>query len=383
MKKLSKNKWKIPLYKVNNDVREIEAISKVIKRGMDWAIGSEIEHFEQNLAKYIGTKYCVAFNSGTSAGHAALLSYNLGKNDEIIVPSFSFIATANWPLMVNSIPKFVDIENTTFGMDPNKIEESITKKTKAIIPVHYAGLPCKINEIKKIAKKHNLLLIEDAAESIGAHINKKKVGTFGDMGIFSFAGNKILTSGEGGAVVTNSKKQYEKLKLIRSHGRKTTGNYFSNVNAPTYLELGFNWRMSSITAALALSQLNKIEKLIQSRRKHVSQYHKNLKKLNGIKFHSEPKDFMHVYQLFNIQLPSKKIRNNLMEFLAKKGIMSKVFFEPIHSSYHFKKYRLKHKNLIVTKQVSDTILSLPMYPDLTKNEINKITDSIIQFMKKV
>ena len=157
MKKLSKNKWKIPLYKVNNDVREIEAISKVIKRGMDWAIGSEIEQFEKKLAKYIGTKYSVAFNSGTSAGHAALLSYNLGKNDEIIVPSFSFIATANWPLMVNSIPKFVDIENTTFGMDPNKIEESITKNTKAIIPVHYAGLPCKINEIKKIAKKHNLL----------------------------------------------------------------------------------------------------------------------------------------------------------------------------------------------------------------------------------
>ena len=382
MKKLSKNKWKIPLYKVNNDVREIEAISKVIKRGMDWAIGSEIEQFEQNLAKYIGTKYCIAFNSGTSAGHAALLSYNLGKNDEIIVPSFSFIATANWPLMVNSIPKFVDIENTTYGMDPKKIEKLITKKTKAIIPVHYAGLHCKIHEIKKIAKKHNLLLIEDAAESIGAHINKKKVGTFGDLGIFSFAGNKILTSGEGGAVVTNSKKQYEKLKLIRSHGRKTTGNYFSNVNSPMYLELGFNWRMSSITAALALSQLNKIEKLIQSRRKHVNQYSKNLKKIDGIKLNSEPKNFIHVYQLFNIQLPTKKIRDNLMNFLAKKGIMSKVFFEPIHLTHHFKKYGLKQKDLLVTKKVSNTILSLPMYPDLTKTEINKITDSINQFMVK-
>jgi len=381
MKKLSKNKWKIPLYKVNNDRQEMEAISKVIKRGMDWAIGPEIEQFEKKLAEYIGTKFCVVFNSGTSAGHAALLSYNLGKNDEIIVPSFSFIATANWPLMVNAIPKFVDIEKVTLGMDPKKIEKAITKKTKAIIPVHYAGLPCKIAEIKKIAKKHNLLLIEDAAESIGAHINKKKVGTFGDLGIFSFAGNKILTSGEGGAVVTNSKKQYEKLKLIRSHGRKTTGNYFSNVNAPAYMELGFNWRMSTITAALALSQLNKIEKLIQSRRKHAVQYQKNLQKLSEIKFHSEPKNYKHVYQLFNIQLPSKTVRDNLMKFLAKKGIMSKVFFEPIHLTNHFKKYGFKQTNLSVTQKISGTILSLPMYPDLSRNEINQITDSITQFME--
>ncbi len=383
MKKLSKNKWKIPLYKVNNDSDEIDAISKVIKKGMDWAIGPEIEQFEKKLAEYIGTKFCVVFNSGTSAGHAALLSYNLGKNDEIIVPSFSFIATANWPLMVNATPKFVDIEDMTLGIDPTKIEKSITKKTRAIIPVHYAGLPCKIHEIKKIAQKHNLLLIEDAAESIGADINKKKVGTFGNLGIFSFAGNKILTSGEGGAVVTNSKKQYEKLKLIRSHGRKTTGNYFSNVNAPTYLELGFNWRMSTITAALALSQLNKIEKLIQSRRKNAYYYHENLKKLKEIKFHSEPENFKHVYQLFNIQLPSKKIRDNLMKFLAKKGIMSKVFFEPIHLTSHFRKYGLKQTNLSTTEKISGTILSLPMYPDLRKNEVKQITDSIIQFIEKV
>ena len=381
MKKLSKNKWKIPLYKVNNDVREIEAISKVIKRGMDWAIGSEIEQFEQNLAKYIGTKYCVAFNSGTSAGHAALLSYNLGKNDEIIVPSFSFIATANWPLMVNSIPKFVDIENTTFGMDPNKIEESITKNTKAIIPVHYAGLPCKINEIKKIAKKHNLLLIEDAAESIGAHINKKKVGTFGDMGIFSFAGNKILTSGEGGAIVTNSKKQYEKLKLIRSHGRKTNVNYFSSVESPSYVNLGYNWRMSSITAALISSQLSKIDKLITKRRKHAKYYVKHLEKFEKLKFHQEPKNYKHVYQLFPIKLSSKYLRDNLMEFLSERGIMTKIFFEPIHKTTHFKKQKIRNLNLKTTEKISEQILSLPMYPDLKKEELNEVISSVSEFLE--
>ena len=248
------------MYKVSNDSSEIIAVSKVIKRGMDWAIGPEIEEFENALAKYIGTKYCVSFNSGTSAGHAALLTYNLKKNDEVLVPSFSFIATANWPLMVNSKTKFVDIENKNYGMDPNEIEKLISKRTKIVMPIHYAGLPCKINEIRKIAKRKKIALIEDAAESIGSKINNKNIGTFGELAIFSFAGNKILTSGEGGAVVTTSKEKFEKLKLIRSHGRKTEGNYFSSIQSPNYIELGYNWRMSSITAALCLAQLKKIEK---------------------------------------------------------------------------------------------------------------------------
>ena len=382
MNKLKNKKWKIPLYKICNDSDEIKAVTKVIRRGMDWAIGPEIEKFEKELARYIGTKYCVAFNSGTSAGHAALLSYNLGKNDEVLVPSFSFIATANWPLMVNATPKFVDIEKTNYGIDPQKIEKSVTEKTKAIIPVHYAGLPCRITEIKNISKKNNLILIEDAAESIGAEANKKKVGTFGDLAIFSFAGNKILTSGEGGAVVTNSKKQHEKLKLIRSHGRKTTGNYFSSVQTPKYIELGYNWRMSTIISALALSQLNKIEKLIKLRRANAERYNKKLKKLKEIKTHSEPENYKHVYQLFSIQLPSKKIRDGLMRFLAGRGIMTKVFFDPIHVTRHFSKYTSKQQNLPITRMISERILSLPMYPDLTKEEINEITDAISEFMER-
>ena len=171
---MKKTNWKIPLYKVSNDSSEIKAISKIIKRGMDWTIGPEVEKFEKSLAKYIGTKYCVSFNSGTSAGHAALLSYNLKNNDEVLVPSFSFIATANWPLMVNAKTKFVDIEEINYGMNPNNIEESISKKTKIIMPTHYAGLPCKIKEIKRISKKNKITLIEDAAESIGSKINKQK-----------------------------------------------------------------------------------------------------------------------------------------------------------------------------------------------------------------
>ena len=379
MKKIN---WKIPLYKVSNDSSEIKAISKVIKRGMDWAIGPEIEEFENKLAKYIGTKYCISFNSGTSAGHAALLSYNLKKNDQVLVPSFSFIATANWPLMANCETKFVDIEEQNYGMDPKKIENSISKKTKIIMPIHYAGLPCKINEIKKIAKKNKIVLIEDAAESIGSKINKQNIGTFGELGIFSFAGNKILTSGEGGAIVTNSKEKFDKLKLIRSHGRKSVDNYFSSIQTPKYVELGYNWRMSSITAAICLSQLDKIEKLINSRRQNAKYYQKKLKKFKEIKIHEEPIGYKHVYQLYSIQLPSKKIRDGLSKFLAKKGIMSKVFFAPIHLTDHFSSYKIKQKKMTNTEKISERILSLPMYPDLRKDEINEIVDTISEFFEQ-
>ena len=203
-------KWKIPLYKVYVDDEDVQAVSKVIKRGMDWAIGPEIEQFEKLLANYVGSDYCLTFNSGTSAGHASLLALNIKTNDEIIIPSFTFIATANWTLMVNAKPKFVDIEEETLGLDPQKVKSSITNKTRVIIPVHYAGMPCHIDELTKIARKRKITVIEDAAESLGARIGKQKVGTFGDLSIFSFAGNKIMTTGEGGAITTISKILYEK-----------------------------------------------------------------------------------------------------------------------------------------------------------------------------
>lgn len=378
---MKKNNWKIPLYKVSNDENDIRAVKKVIQRGMDWAIGPEIEEFEKAFAKYHGRKYCISFNSGTSAGHAALLACNLKNGDEVLVPSFSFIATANWPLMVNAKTKFVDIEEETYGMDPEKIKESLSKKTKIIMPIHYAGLPCKINEIKKIADKNNIILIEDAAESIGSEINGKKVGTFGELAIFSFAGNKILTSGEGGAIITNSKERFEKLKLIRSHGRKTTKNYFSSIQTPDYVELGYNWRISSITAALCLSQLKKIEKFISLRRRNAKYYQEKIGGIKGLKLHQESKSRKHVYQLFSIQLSSKKSRDNLSKFLAKRGIMTKVFFEPIHKTQHFSNYKFSRKKMEVTENVSQRILSLPMYPELTKIEIDKISDLISKFLE--
>ena len=373
-------KWKIPLYKVLNDKEDLKAVNQVIKRGMDWAIGPEIENFEKELAKYVGTKYCVSFNSGTSAGHAALLALKINKKSHILVPSFSFIATANWPLMINAIPKFVDIELESFGIDPIDMNKKISQKTEAVIPVHYAGLPCKINEIKEITKRKKISLVEDAAESLGASVKKQKVGTFGDLAIFSFAGNKVITCGEGGAIVTDSEKISERLKLIRSHGRLKNANYFKTNEVPKYIELGYNWRMSSITAALANSQLQKIEKLIKKRRKNVKYMKQKLKKFQKIKFLEEPNGTKHVQQLFTISLPSKTSRNKFSKFLTKKRIMTKIFFEPIHTSEFYKKnIDLKLNN---TEMISSKIISLPMFPELTKTEMNYICDSVSEFMEK-
>lgn len=188
--------WKIPLFKIYWDKEDIKAVTEAIKGGMNWAVGSNVEKFEKMIAKYIGAKYCVVFNSGTSALHATLLAYGIKEDDEVIVPSFTFIATANAPLFVGAKPVFADIEEETYGLDSEDVKEKITKKTKAIIPIHYGGCPCKIMELREVADDHNLILIEDAAESLGARIGDKKVGTFGDSTMLSFCQNKIITTGD-------------------------------------------------------------------------------------------------------------------------------------------------------------------------------------------
>jgi perosamine synthetase len=373
-------KWKIPLYKVDWDKEDVRTVTNVIKRGMDWAIGPEIEEFERSLANYHNSKYCVVFNSGTSAGHAALLSLNLKPSSEIIVPSFTFIATANWPLMVGAKPIFSEIEEETLGMDPSYLDSIISKKTKVLMPIHYGGMPCKIIEIKKFAEQHKLTLIEDSAESIGSTIGNKKTGSFGDMAILSFAGNKVLPTGEGGAVIVNSKKIYEKLKLIRSHGRQINSNYFQTNEVPNYVSLGYNWRMSSMTAALGISQLSKLDKLISKRRKNAQYLSSKLNKHSKIILPFNYKNHKSVFQLFSIRI-TDNLRDNLMAFLTNKGIMSKIFFEPVHLSKFYSKNRNKKISLPKTEKISQQVLTLPMYPSLTKDDINFISDSIDEFME--
>ncbi len=369
--------WKIPLFQIYWDEEDVKLTSEAIKKGMDWAIGSNVEIFEENVSKYVGTKYSLTFNSGTSALHAALLAHGIEKGCEVIVPSFTFIATANAPLFVGAKPIFADIEAETYGLDPEDVKEKISKKTRAIIPIHYAGCPCLIRELREIAEDHNLILLEDASESLGAGIDGRKVGTFGDSAIFSFCSNKIISTGEGGAIVTNSRDIYERLKLIRSHGRLETSNYFSSSGYMDYVTLGYNFRMSNIVAALGISQLNKVDKIIEMRRKNAEYLITGLNKdVNGIITPKSPMDYYHVYQMFTVRVDN---RDNLMDFLSSKGVMTKVYFSPVHLTGLYKK---KHEYLVdlpVTEDISSQVLTLPIYPTLSKEDMDYMVGEIKNF----
>ncbi len=372
--------WKIPLYKIYSDDEDINLITKIIRRGTNWALGPEIEEFENAIKKYVGCDYAVTLNSGTSALHAAFLAYGLGKNDEIIVPSFSFIATVNSTLFVGATPTFVDIEESTFGLDPALIPEKITPNTKAIVPMDYAGLSCKISEIKKIADSNDIILIEDSAESLGSSVNGRKVGSISDTSIFSFCGNKVLTTGEGGALVTNSKEVYEKTKLIRSHGRVDKINYFNNPSETQYIDLGYNWRMSSITAALGISQLGKLDKIIKMRQENAKYISSRLSKYSEITVPNPPPGHDHVYQMYTIRLLNKDIRDKLHDFLTKKSIFSKIYFNPIHlTDFYRNKFGMKENSLPITEMVSQQVLTIPLYPNMNLEEKTYLIESISEF----
>ncbi|MHA2094524.1 MAG: DegT/DnrJ/EryC1/StrS family aminotransferase [Candidatus Hodarchaeales archaeon] len=368
----------IPLFKIYNDENDVEAVKQVISSGRNWAIGSSIADFEKGLKDYIGTEYCSVYNSGTSALHSLMLAYNFTSGDEIIVPSFTFISTANSPLFVNAKPVFADIEQNTFGLDPNDVLEKITSATKAIMPVHYAGCPSEIIALREIAEDYMLVLIEDAAESFGATIDEKKTGTFGDSAMLSFCQNKIIATGEGGAIVTDSKDLHEKLSLIRSHGRLDDKDYFSDPMSSNYISLGYNFRMSNITASLGLSQLKKVEDLISMRLKVANYYIDGLKNISSVEVPFIPPDTRHVFQLFSIRI-KRGLREQLIEHLKSKGISSKVYFPPVHLTPFYKKMQSNSIQLPNTINVAKEILSLPMYPSMTKDEQDYVINEIKEF----
>lgn len=375
-------RWKIPLFKIYWDEQDLKNMAEVIRSGMHWAEGLKIREFEERIARYIGTKYCLVFNSGTSGLHALLLAYGIREGDEVIVPSFTFIATANAPLFVGARPVFADIEEETFGLDPADVERKITSKTKAIIPIHYGGCPCKIKELRKLANRHNLLLIEDIAESFGAKIGHKKVGLFGNAAMLSFCQNKIITTGEGGAAVTNSKKIYEKLKLIRSHGREEgKNNYFVSADSLDYIDLGYNFRMPTFVAALGIAQLKKTDKIVQMRRDNAKYLTAKLSQnIKEITTPNPAREYFHVYQLYTVRI--NRNRDELMQYLAAKGIMTKIYFAPVHLTRFYKTVlRLKYR-LAVTEKLSKQVLALPMYPRLTKKEMDYVVKEMERFFRR-
>jgi len=371
--------WNIPLFKIYWDEDCLKEITEVIRSSMHWATGPKVEEFERAISEYLGVKYALTFNSGTSALHAALLAYKIGEGDRVIVPSFTFIATANAVLFVNAKPVFADIEEETFGLDPNDVNEKIDDKTRAIITVHYGGCPSKVRELKEIADENNILLIEDAAEAFGARIENQKVGSFGDSAILSFCQNKVITTGEGGAVVTNNETVYERLKLIRSHGRLEDQEYFTSTSSGEYVALGYNWRLSNILAALGLAQIRKVDKIIEMRREKASLLTKGLSGIKNITPPNPPSNYFHVYQLYTIRV-KQNLRDLLMTYLAKRGIASKVYFHPVHLTRFYKeRFGFRGGELPVTEKLSKEVLSLPIYPTLTIEEINYVLGNIKSF----
>ena len=374
-------KYNIPLYKNYISKSEAKKVSQVVNRRMHWALGPEIKEFEMKGAELTSCKGALAFNSGTSAGHC-LMNYYKVKSNEVIVPSFTFIATSNVVLMEGGKPVFADIEPNNLGLDPEDLKEKITNKTKVIMPVHYGGNVCKIEEIAEIAEDHNIALVEDASESLSASFQNNPVGSYGDSSWFSFAPTKIVSSGEGGMITSSNKDLLEKAELFRSHGRVESENYFSSNKDMEYISLGYNFRMPSMNAALGLAQLESLETMVKMRNKIADTYREQLKNNDKLSFLEKDKNILNVYQMFPIILDNKDLRDNLKNHLFKKGITTKVFFPPIHKSKFYSDDLGYDISLPVTDFISDRILCLPIYPDLSFQEQYFITEQINYYTER-
>lgn len=374
--------WKIPLFKTKWYDSDIEAVTKVLRRGTSWAAGPEIEEFEKALAAFTGRKYALTCNSGTSALQLMYQAVEV-QGKEVIVPSFTFVATANAVVAAGGTPIFADSESETFGLDADDVEKRITKNTRAIVALHYAGgVSRDIEKLQQLAQKYNLLLLEDNAHSLSVKKNGKKCGTFGSAAALSFCQNKLITTGEGGAVITDSQELYERMKLLRSHGRveNSEADYFSHTGDSDYVEVGYNFRMPTMNAALGLSQLQHFEETMKLRLEAAQRLHDGLKDIPEIKVPFPYQNSDHYYHMYTIMLSDEKIREALQKYLAEAGIMSKVYYQPVHlKTFYQWKYGYHAGALPQTENISRKILTLPIYPGMSGEETDAIIRSISSF----
>jgi len=359
----------IPISQPSITEMEINYVNNAIKSGWVSSLGKYINEFEKKFAEFCNTKYALSTCNGTAALHLALIALGIKEGDEVIIPDLTFIATANAVKYTGAKVVTVDIEEDTLCIDPEKIKKSITSKTKAIIPVHLYGHPANMKEINKIAKKYNLYIIEDAAEAHGAEIDKQKVGSFGDIGIFSFYGNKIITSGEGGMITTNNKELYEKMKYLRDHAMSKEKRYW-------HTEIGYNYRMTNLQAALGLAQLNRIHELINKKIEIFEMYKYYLEDIPNIKLNFQKEGYKNVYWMVCLEILNydEKKRDNLIKKLKEKGIDSRPFFYPISDMPMYEKAYTP-----ITHKVYQRGINLPSYFDLKDREIKYICNTIKEF----
>jgi len=362
-------------WKDDDDIKEV---IKVLKS--DWLTqGPKVEEFEKAVAKYCGVKYGVAVSSGTAALHSAYIVAGIKSGDEIITTPLTFAATANMMVFCGAKPIFVDIQENTLNIDPVEIKKKITKKTKAIVSVDFAGHPCDYDEILKIAKKYNLLVIDDACHALGAEYKNKRIGSFSDMTILSFHPVKHITTGEGGMVLTNNKDFYEKLKVFRHHGivkKSENDKWYYEIENP-----GFNYRITDFQCALGLSQLKKINKFIKRRRDIVAEYNKAFKNIKEIIIPVEKKYVKSSWHIYPIQI--KRIdRKRIFDDLQKEGIGCQVHYMPLHlHPFYKKKFGYKKGDFPIAERYYERAITLPLFPKMTGKNIKKVIKKIINNLK--
>lgn len=373
------------------DDEDIKAVIEVLKSDY-LTTGPIVNEFENKVAQLVDAKYAVAVSNGTAALHAACYAAKIKEGDEVIVSPITFAASANCVLYCGGKPVFADIDPYTYNIDPKEVEKKITNKTKAIIPVDFTGQVVDLDEIIDIAKRYNLLVIEDGAHSLGTKYNEKKVGSVSDMTTFSFHPVKTITTGEGGIITTNSKELYEKLVLFRTHGITKDIDFMINKEeGPWYyeqLELGYNYRITDFQCALGISQLNKIDKFIERRKELTSMYDKELKKIDGIIIQKEEKfsdTSRHLY-IIQIELNKFKVgRKEIFEALFAENIGVNVHYLPVYLHPYYRNLGYQEKTCPIAEKLYKSIITLPLYPQMSDNDLQDVINAVkkvLSFYKK-
>ncbi|HHY74146.1 MAG TPA: UDP-4-amino-4,6-dideoxy-N-acetyl-beta-L-altrosamine transaminase [Bacillus bacterium] len=347
--------------------------------------GPKIVEFEQAVADYVGAKYAVAFANGTAALHGACFAAGISQGDEVITTPITFAASSNCVLYCGGKPVFVDIDEETYTISPEKIKDAITPNTKAIIPVDFTGQPVDLDTICEIAKEHNLVIIEDAAHSLGATYKGYKVGTKADMTMFSFHPVKHITTGEGGIIATNSEDYAEKLRLFRSHGIR---NYnLSKDEGPWYYEmvdLGYNYRMTDLQAALGISQLRKLDEFVERRREIAGIYNQEFTNLNGVKIPTQLEGTNSSWHLYMLCLELEKLqvsRREIFEALRAENIGVHVHYLPVYFHPYYQRLGYEKGLCPIAEKWYETALTIPLFPKMTEEDVMSVVEAISKVVR--
>lgn len=361
-------KHNIPVYKPSLTGNEKKYVTDCIDTSWISSKGKYVSEFEDSFANYVDIKHAASVCNGTVALHLALIALGIGEGDEVIVPTLTYIASVNAITYTGATPVFVDSLDTTWQVDPEDIQKKISNKTKAIMVVHLYGHPCEMDSICSIARHNNLFIIEDCAEAIGSFYKGKHVGTFGDISTFSFFGNKTITTGEGGMIVTNDETLYQRAVHFKGQGLAKHRQYWHDV-------IGYNYRMTNIQAAIGLAQLEQIDKFLNKKQEIAKHYREGFKDLN-IKFHEAHGEIVHSYWMCSILVSGSEVRDNVRDFLTAKGIETRPLFYPVHT---MPMYAAKFQKHIVAENLGWRGINLPSFPDLTEDEIQFVIDSVKSF----